>query len=181
LINNIADWANINAYELLKQTFGGSGYDIACAQHDTPIRYQLTDSGSPIVKPVLFNPTFKNQLYFVYLNQKQNSRDGIATYKKRATIDTSIIKEVDQITEGMLTCNSLLDFEKLIITHEGIISKLIQQETIKSRLFKDFDGAIKSLGAWGGDFVLATSKNDPTNYFKSKGFKTVIPYPEMVL
>ncbi len=31
LINNIAKWANVDAYRLLKLTFGGSGYDIACA------------------------------------------------------------------------------------------------------------------------------------------------------
>jgi hypothetical protein len=27
--------------------------------------------------------------------------------------------------------------------------------TIKESLFSDFDGIIKSLGAWGGDFVMA--------------------------
>lgn len=181
LINNIANWANVNAYALLSKTFGGSGYDIACAEHNTPVSYQLVGSNLPLVTPVHFNPSFKNQLYFVYLNQKQNSRDGIAAYKKNAAIDTLIIGEINQITEDMLTCKSLLDFEKLIITHEAIISKLIQEDTIKVKLFKDFDGAIKSLGAWGGDFVLATSKNDPTNYFKSKGYETVIPYKNMVL
>jgi hypothetical protein len=37
------------------------------------------------------------------------------------------------------------------------------------------------LGAWGGDFILATSKENPTDYFKSKGFETVIPFDQMVL
>jgi mevalonate kinase len=181
LINNIADWAEVNAYELLEKTFGGSGYDIACAQHNTPICYQLKDSDSPIVHPVVFNPSFKNQLYFVYLNQKQNSRDGIASYKKNAIIDDLILHEINQITMNMVICTSLLDFEKLITAHEAIISKLIQQDTIKAKLFKDFNGTIKSLGAWGGDFVLVTSKDDPSTYFKSKGFEAIIPYSEMVL
>ena len=65
--------------------------------------------------------------------------------------------------------------------HEILISNLIEQETIKSKLFNDFNGEIKSLGAWGGDFVLATSKTNPTAYFKTKGFDTVISYKEMVL
>ncbi|TEB41124.1 GHMP kinase, partial [Flavobacterium circumlabens] len=37
LLNNIAQWAKIDAFTLLKNSFGGSGYDIACAQNNTPI------------------------------------------------------------------------------------------------------------------------------------------------
>ena len=37
LIANLARWANVNPYELLKMTFGGSGYDIACATAEGPI------------------------------------------------------------------------------------------------------------------------------------------------
>ena len=43
---------------------------------------------------------------------------------------------------------------------------------------------VKSLGAWGGDFVLAASAMDSaaiTAYFKSKGLNTIIPYEQMVL
>jgi mevalonate kinase len=181
LINNIANWANVDAYKLLEQTFRGSGYDIACAQHSTPITYQLRYAQNPLVETVGFDPKFKSQLYFVYLNQKQNSRDGIAAYRKKAKVDTSVIEAINAISEAMITCETLSEFEKLINNHEVIISKLIDQRTIKSLLFKDFDGSIKSLGAWGGDFVLVTSESDPTDYFTSKGFKTVIPYGDMVL
>lgn len=181
LINNIANWARVNAYELLKLTFGGSGYDIACAQHNSAISYQLTASDLPQVNTVKFDPSFKHYLYFVYLNQKQNSREGIATYKKNASVEASTLNEINSITEQMLVCTSLLDFEKLIIEHETIISQLIQQDTIKEQLFNDFTGTVKSLGAWGGDFILVSSKDDPSDYFKSKGFETVIPYSEMVV
>ena len=44
LIANLARWANVNPYELLKMTFGGSGYDIACATAEGPIYYQLSTS-----------------------------------------------------------------------------------------------------------------------------------------
>ncbi|WP_299119899.1 GYDIA family GHMP kinase [uncultured Winogradskyella sp.] len=181
LINNIANWAQVDAYKLLEKTFKGSGYDIACAQNKTPIAYQLRYSQKPLVEAIDFNPSFKSQLYFVYLNQKQNSRDGIASYKKNAKIDKSIIEEVNEITEAMILCKSLSEFEMLINKHEVIISDLINQETVRSRLFKDYDGCLKSLGAWGGDFVLVTSETNPTDYFKSKGFETVITYTEMVL
>ena len=37
LINNLAQWARVDAFQLLWNAFGGSGYDIACAQHNSPI------------------------------------------------------------------------------------------------------------------------------------------------
>ena len=61
------------------------------------------------------------------------------------------------------------------------MSYLLEQPTIKSQLFADFDGSIKSLGAWGGDFVLAASEQNPTEYFSRKGYHTVINYCDMVL
>ena len=81
LINNLAVWANIDPYKLLRKTFGGSGYDIACAQHNSPITYQLRDNR--LVKKVNFDPEFKDHLFFVHLNKKQNSRDAIKTYRNR--------------------------------------------------------------------------------------------------
>lgn len=181
LINNIAQWANIDAYRLLEKTFGGSGYDIACAQHNTSITFQLSNAKHPIVNPVAFNPSFKNQLYFVYLNKKQNSREGIETYKTLNRVNDDILKDITDITEKLITTKTLYDFEVLLDQHEHLIAEIIHQEPIKSKLFKDFEGSVKSLGAWGGDFVLVTSKSNPSAYFKSKGFETVIPYSEMVL
>ena len=181
LINNIANWANVDAYQLLAKTFGGSGYDIACAQHNYPITYQLNSKHKPKVEAVNFHPNFKHQLYFVYLNQKQNSRDGISTYKKNAEINSDNIAQINAITEAMIVCKSLSEFESLVEKHEDIISKLIQQDPIKNQFFSDFNGTIKSLGAWGGDFVLVTSKNKPKAYFNAKGYDTVIPYEDMIL
>jgi hypothetical protein len=48
-------------------------------------------------------------------------------------------------------------------------------------LFPDYSRAIKSLGAWGGDFVLATGNFNEMDYFKQKGFHTIISYHKMVL
>ncbi|MDN3491991.1 GYDIA family GHMP kinase [Winogradskyella bathintestinalis] len=181
LINNIADWASVDAYQLLEKTFGGSGYDIACAQHDHAISFQLQKPQEPLVASVAFQPNFKAHLYFVYLNQKQNSRDGISDYKKLGTINSEIINQINRITESMIVCKSLKEFESLMESHETIISTLIQQHPIKTRLFSDFNGAVKSLGAWGGDFILVASQDNPTDYFNAKGFETVIPYVDMVL
>src|SRR5690606_18388763 len=134
-----------------------------------------------IVNEVDFNPNFKDDLYFVYLNKKQNSRDGIAQYKANAKTNHQAISEITDITNQMLVCKSLETFETIIETHEHIISKLIKQQPVKESFFNDFDGSIKSLGAWGGDFILVTSKINPTTYFKSKGLDVIIPFTDMVL
>ena len=65
--------------------------------------------------------------------------------------------------------------------HEVIMSDVLEIQTIKEKLFPDFKGVIKSLGAWGGDFVMAISKDNPTAYFKEKGYSVVLSYEEMIL
>lgn len=180
LINNLAQWANIDPYKLLENTFGGSGYDIACAQNNTPISYQL-QKGKSVVKPVNFNPSFKNYLYFVHLNKKQNSREGIKYYNDHKGDLNSVISDINNITLNMVDCNNLSDFETLLMLHETIISNVTKQIPVKKRLFNNFNGSIKSLGAWGGDFILVASKENPINYFIKKGFNTIIPYDKMVL
>lgn len=179
LINNIAKWAQVDAYELLKNTFGGSGYDIACAQHNSPIIYQLIDN-KPIITEVDFNPLFKEQLYFVHLNKKQNSREGIARYKKFNNDKSTIIDEISFITNECLKAKSLSDYEKLMQAHEEIISEMIRLKPIQQSYFSDYFGQIKSLGAWGGDFVLATGNEKTPSYFINKGFKTIIPFQQMI-
>ncbi len=179
LINNIANWLHIDAYALLINTFGGSGYDIACAQNDTPILYQLTHDG-PEVQTADLNWPFTEQLYFVYLNQKQNSRTGIANYKARQQSNSNTTDELSSITRAILESNSLTEFERLIKNHNQIISQLIGQEPV-SGLFRDFNGSLKNLGAWGGDFILVSSQTDPTPYFDERGYHIVIPFKEMIL
>ena len=181
LINNIAQWLQIDAFELLKNSFGGSGYDIACAQNDTPLLYHL-EQGKPIVEKVVFNPEFLENLYFVYLNKKQNSKAAIKSYyNHRSNNLLKMIANNNQITNAVLHANTLQRFSDALEEHEAELSIILEMKTVKESLFPDFNGVVKSLGAWGGDFVLAVSKENPANYFKKKGFETVIPYSEMIL
>ena len=180
LINNLANWAKLNPYELLENTFGGSGYDIACAHCNTPILY--TRNGiKPIVEKVNFNPLFKDQLYFVYLNKKQNSREGIQRFKTLKGNLTSELIQISELTDAFIKCDNLNNFEKLMVEHEQIVSKTIQLKTVQELLFADYFCQTKSLGAWGGDFILATGNDDTPDYFKQKGFETVIPYQDLIL
>ena len=180
LINNVAQWSKVDAFNLQFKTFGGSAYDIACAQHNSPITYQLKHH-KPIVETLNFNPNFKEQLYFVHLNKKQNSREGIQQYRQfKGSID-SLTSKITTLTNLISTCSDLIDFEKIIYEHEQIIASIINQKPIQQQLFSDYFGQIKSLGAWGGDFILATGNNNTPKYFKKKGFETVIPYQDLIL
>ncbi|MEX0288102.1 MAG: GYDIA family GHMP kinase [Flavobacteriaceae bacterium] len=180
LINNIAQWAGVDPYQLLNKTFGGSGYDIACAQSDDPLLYQL-HNGKPRVKQIAFNPPFKDCLFFVYLNKKQDSREGISLYRRKALNRDLLVSKISEITEMIVASRDLEAFEALLVKHETLISEALNMASVKEKLFPDFSGAIKSLGAWGGDFVLATGGSDTPNYFKRKGYNDVIPYEKMIL
>jgi mevalonate kinase len=180
LINSIASWANVDAFKLLWNSFKGSGYDIACAQNDTPIFYQL-ENKKPIVAQVDFNPEFKENLFFVHLNQKQDSKEGIAKFRESGQNFQNEIEQISKISERFLKVKSITDFNKLIIEHEQIISSIIKLKPVKDKLFPDYFGEIKSLGAWGGDFVLATGNSSTPAYFKNKGFETILTYSEMIL
>ncbi|MFV8327611.1 GYDIA family GHMP kinase [Flavobacterium sp. ZS1P14] len=181
LINNIAQWLQIDAYTLLKNSFGGSGYDIACAQNDTPILYHL-EQGKPVVEKVIFRPSFTENIYFVYLNKKQSSKNAIASYninKKNNLAKTIVLN--DKTTFEVLKATTLKSFALAIEKHEAEMSIILEMQTVKESLFPDFNGVIKSLGAWGGDFVMAIAPENPNKYFASKGFETIIPYNEMIL
>ena len=209
LIANLARWADVNPYELLKLTFGGSGYDIACATAVQPIYYQLSMSKSafrqaqrptldlpakvpepvegptPLVEPIDFNPSFAEHLFFIYQGQKQSSSKEIKAFLAQANpIDLhKDIESVSEISRAVPKCESLDEFAMLMQCHERIISRCIGQEPVQKR-FPDFEGVLKSLGAWGGDFILAATEwteNQVREYFKGKGLEVVFGYKEIVL
>jgi len=180
LINNIAQWLKIDAFELLKRSFGGSAYDIACAQNNSPIVYQLVDE-KPIVEKVNFKPAFTDKIFFVYLNKKQNSKAAIASYYGKQGNVQNALETINSITKRVIEAITLKEFALDLQNHEIELSNILELLTVKEALFPDFDGVIKSLGAWGGDFVMSISKKNPTDYFKTKGFEIVIPYDEMIL
>ncbi len=182
-ISLISQWSNTNPYQLLDATFGGSGYDLACAQSETAITYQL-NGGIPTIEQISFHPPFSDYLYFVYLEKKQNSRSGIQLYKSKGIPDHKTLEAINLMSEHILRAKDLQTFEHLLRQHEQFISAYLGIETIQHQLFSDYFGVVKSLGAWGGDFVLVTS-NQPAeqaqSYFAEKGFSTFIPFAQLVV
>ena len=180
LINNLSLWAKINPYGLLDLTFNGSGYDIACCDKFNPIVYQKIED-KRIIEDSDFNPSFKENLFFIYLGNKQNTSEAIKNYRSHKNEIKNIIPRINSICSSIIKSNTLTEFEKLILEHEKIISKAINLDPIKNILFKDYqNGVIKSLGAWGGDFILVTGNKQNMKYFAEKGYNEIIPYKDLV-
>lgn len=183
LIANLARWANVNPYELLKLTFGGSGYDIACATAEQPIYYQLID-GKPQFETVDFRPPYADHLFFIYQGQKQSSSKEIKAFLAKAN-PADVQKDIEAVSEisrAVPKCETLNEFALLMQCHERIISRCIGQEPVQKR-FPDFEGTLKSLGAWGGDFILAATEWDESQvkaYFKKKGLEVIFGYKDIV-
>ncbi|MBT7816397.1 MAG: GHMP kinase, partial [Polaribacter sp.] len=134
LINSIASWAKVDAFKLLWNSFKGSGYDIACAQNDMSIFYEIKDE-KPMVEQVSFNPIFKENLFFVHLNEKQDSKEGIAKFRESNQDIEKEIKMISAISDAFLKAESIEDFDRLIIEHERIISSIIKVKPVKEKLF----------------------------------------------
>lgn len=180
LLNNIAQWLQIDAYDLLRRSFGGSGYDVACAQHDSALTYQLINE-RPVVNKVAFHPAFTDKIHFVYLNRKQSSKTAIASYMEKQGDLGKTIRKINTLTQTVIDAATPKELAIALQQHEIEMSTVLEMQTVQEALFDDFDGVVKSLGAWGGDFVMAVSKEDPTAYFTERGYSIVIPYQEMIL
>ena len=173
LINNLSKWAKVNPYKLLFSVFNGSGYDIACCDKSNPIIFQKKDNYLS-VSDTTFNPNFLNNLFLIFLNKKQDTQKSVQNFLEN---DQSLSEEINQMNEIVHEIENVKDittFESLIERHEKIIANILQMPTIQNEKFPDYNnGVIKSLGSWGGDFVLATGDEKSVDYFEEKGFNTI--------
>lgn len=181
LLALLAKWSKADPFLLLKNTFGGSGYDLACAVSDEPIFYRLAD-GQPVFQPTIFFPTFHDGLFFIYLGKKQDSREGIRRFKNQTANRPFLTGKISELTRQFQAADSLEQLDQIIVEHENLISKTIGLPRAHDLFFNDFWGQTKSLGAWGGDFILATSDRGEAEtraFFQEKGFGVCLRFEEM--
>ena len=149
-----------------------------------PIVYQVKSRG-PHWETLNFNPHFRDNLYFVYLNKKQNTQTSVKRYKD-IDLDNKeeIVKSLNLISDAILDVTDLKQFEQLLFEHENLISTALDMPRAFDQIFSDYWGCVKSLGAWGGDFVLVTSDRtieETQTYFSNKGFDTLIKFDDLIL
>jgi len=182
LVSNLAYWLDVDPYALYCSTFQGSGYDVFCARARRPIIYQLKEN-RPQINETSFNPSFSDHLYFVYLGKKQDSQESVKNFKAQKGFDDHIILEISDLTDSMFKSVTVTDFLMAMHLHEEILSEFLRIPMVKEELFPDFHGEIKSLGAWGGDFVMAgttMSAKEVKDYFFGKNLDVVFNWMEIV-
>ena len=183
LINNIASWFRIDPFVLFFNTQKGSGYDIACAAIDRPIFYQL-QKGNPKVEKISLQWPFVDKLAFVYSGRKQDSAKSISDFLARPVNHDTAVKRISDISREIAGSGTLQQFSSLMDVHERIMSSVLSSPSIKELRFPDFNGSIKSLGAWGGDFLMASSENgfeEIKTYFRNKGLEFIFSYKDLIL
>lgn len=182
LISCIAEWADVDPFELQARTFGGSGYDVACARAGGPIFYQA--QGEDIdISQADFSPQFCENLFFVYLGHKKDTQEALASYQRVASTSAQV-DEISDISKSLCRASALSEFSELLDTHEQLVGSLINETPIQELRFNDYWGSIKSLGAWGGDLVMVTSDRpepETKEYFIRKGCPEVYSYCDLVL
>lgn len=183
LVAALAKWAEVDAFELLADTFGGSGYDVACAHARRPILFQRRNGRGQYVE-CPYRPPFAGNICFVYLGKKQDSREGVARYREVVKDSPRLLEGISRLTLDFLGARTVQEGIAIMDAHEKLVGEALQFPKVKERYFYNFPGAVKSLGAWGGDFVMALSDKPAEatrQYFRVKGFETVFTWREMAL
>ena len=184
LISLLAQWSGVSPFEVMLINHpDASGYDIAAATSKGPFLYKK-EPGGPKITPLKPNYPFSDHLMLVYLGVKKSSSEAMKTYRLQNTNRYWHIDRISELSRELAETSELLEFCSLLGEHEQIISQLIGTPPVKSSHFHDFKGVVKSLGAWGGDFILAASEMaapEIIDYFAKKGLGTCFKWSDLVL
>lgn len=174
LTHLVASWLGADPFELHSKTQNGSGYDVACAGASSPILFEK-QKGFEVTPTSL--PEVFEEVQFVHLNQKQLSKPEVDRFMS-VEHNPQDLASISSVSMSMTAAGSAKELRKLMEKHEQLMARMLNKPTVQSRLFPDFNGVVKSLGAWGGDFVMVAGE-DIKEYFTAKGYHTVIPFSEM--
>ncbi|HAQ65460.1 MAG TPA: hypothetical protein DCR43_06380 [Bacteroidales bacterium] len=180
---NVARWAGVDPLELNHLVSNGSGADVACSMVGHAIHYS-TSLKQPDFRKVSFNPPFADKLLLVYSNRKQDSSSSVKNFLLHRHLMDSVVNHFSEITREVTTTTNIRTFAGLLAEHEKMLKTVLKQPTVQETLFDGFPGVIKSLGAWGGDFMLAVPDidvEDATEWFVGRGYSTVLSFHETML
>ena len=183
LVSNIAWWFNTDPFHLYFKIFKGSAFDIASARATGPFLYRI-ERQKPWMVYMDFYPAFHDHLYFIYLGNKQDSQVSVDKFKMTFIANQDILDQAIHLTNRLRKAESLDEFGRYMNDHETMIGKILNTEPVGRTLFSDFQGYVKSLGAWGGDFIMAAypgNRQELEEYFHKKGLDTIFSFEELVL
>jgi mevalonate kinase len=181
LISLLAEWAEVNPLDLHFMVSEGSGYDVACALADGPITYKLRDH-LPQYQHIPFKPSFHENIWFAWLGKKQATEKHLKEVSPRIKPGFETIYKFSKLTRAMIEASTLGEFRRVMEEHEEELSRILNMEKISLK-FSSLPGSIKSLGAWGGDFVMIASETDRETlrkYLAEYGVNILYSYKELV-
>jgi hypothetical protein len=180
LCSLIASWADIPVFDLFRKISKGSGFDIACAGRNNLLYYQLL-KGKPIITVTQAGRALRENTWFVYLGNKQDSAKEASAFLLRHNYAEIDLTEVSRLSCAICNATAPDELIRLVDEHEYILSAILQREPI-ARRFSSFSGTVKSLGAWGGDFAMFVSGLEPVDaigQIRSLGFSTIFSYNDL--
>ncbi len=178
LMNNLAEWSGVDAFRLNELSLGGSGYDIAVAKAKSSILF-WKENNEPYYKIQPFEPDFSEELIFIHLGKKQNSREGIQLYNSKEKL-LYLVRRFSEITQLVLDSKNIEVFSELMTEHETLLSNFLGLPTVKEKDFQDCPVFVKSLGAWGGDFIMSCRFKEYEKYFQEKGYENIYSWQDMI-
>jgi len=153
LITNIAQWAELSPFELYFDTQSGSGYDIGAALSSGPILYQKNENELSF-EGFDVDSDFWNNIYVFYQGQKSSSAKAVSSWKIQKKWKSKDIEQISEMAKKIGNGCSVSEAMEVFREHENLLSKLLNQSPLQES-YPAYEGVIKSLGAWGGDFAMA--------------------------
>jgi mevalonate kinase len=168
LTDLVAQWTGVPALDLHFATSRGSGFDVACARATSALTYRKIgpSKGEWSAAAAAHWPT--EHFALVYLGQKQDSQKEVQRGRReplQAELDA-----ISDLSRAMAEAQKVTEWMQLIEEAEARTAAWTGLPRIQER-FTGVRATLKSLGAWGGDFVLAVAE-DPSAfaYFAEHGY-----------
>ncbi len=181
LISNLANWAELSPFELYFDTQEGSGYDVAASISDGPLLYQKTEEELSF-ETFDWNPDLMENILVFYQGRKQNSQTEVSLWKDNKRWKSSDVKNMTDLSESLADCNQVGEAVRILREHQGLMEKILDRKAFDDR-YSDFEGVIKPLGAWGGDFALAIHEDAEYTraYLEKQGLETIFRLSDIVV
>ncbi len=182
LISLVAGFAGVDAYQLFRMISGGSGYDIACARRQGLLYYSLIN-GIPDISDASAGKALREYAWFTYLGTKQDSSREVDAFRAKKNYSAATLEEVSRLSADICEAASAEELIGFVDRHERLVSAVLNREPIAGR-FQSFPGTVKSLGAWGGDFAMFVSAEEPEvvkGHLHRFGFTNIFRYNELAI
>jgi hypothetical protein len=184
LIALLVRWLKVEPWALYRRVQTGSGYDLAIALEGRALVFRMEgfdENGNPLPNsgeveadpgqsypgPTYPGPTYSGVettipdgagWWLIDPGTKQNSEREVFSYRQiDPALRRSVVPELTRITLKMAQNPGADEWLALLEAHDLLLEKVLGRPCVHRSLGAGFPGRLKSLGAWGGDLMLAVS------------------------